>query len=79
MAQPTVSVSDDMTDLAGLTPFWTKPSLSPPYSWDSRFGQFSLALSIKDNFKVSHIVDEPGDVHDDPLSRPESRPDPESQ
>ena len=68
-----------MTDLAGLPPFWTKPSLSPPYSWYSWFGQFSLALGIKDNFNVSDILVEPGDVHDDPPPRPESRPDPESQ
>ena len=67
MAQPAVPVSDDRTDLAGLPPFWTKTSLSPPYSWDSWFGQFSLALGTKDNFNVSDIVVEPGDVHDDPL------------
>ena len=67
MAQPTVPVSDDRRDLAGLPPFWTKPSLSPPYSWDSWFGQFSLALGIKDSFNVSDIAVEPGDVHDDPL------------
>ena len=35
MAQPAVPISDDTTDLAGLPPFWTKPSLSPPYGWDS--------------------------------------------
>ena len=78
MAQPAVPVLDDRKDLVGLPPFWTKPSLSPPYGWDIWFGQFSLALGIKDNFNVSYIVVEPGEVHDDP-PRPESRPDMETQ
>ena len=79
MARPTIPVSDDRTDLAGLPPFWTKPYLSPPYSWDSWFGQFSLALGTKDNFNVSDILVEPGASHDDQPPRPESRPDPETQ
>ena len=66
MAQPAVHILDDITDLAGLPPFWTKPLLSPPYGWDSWFGQFSLALGLKKNFNVSDLVVEPGDVHDDP-------------
>ena len=79
MAQSAVTVSDDGTDLAGLPPFWTKPPISPPYGRDSWFGQFSLALGIKDNFNVSDIVIEPGDVHDDPPPKPESRPETETQ
>ena len=79
MEHSTVPVSDDRTDLAGSPPLWTKPSLYPPYSWGSWFGQFSLALGIKDNFSVSDILVEPGDVHDDALPRPETRSDPEIQ
>ena len=79
MAQPAIPVSDDWTDLVGLPPFWTKTSLSPPYSWYSWFGQFSLALGIKDNFNMSDNLAEPSVVHDVPPPRPEMKPDPETK
>ena len=63
-----------MTGRTSLDYFHSGQSHHFPHGWDSWFGQFSLALGIKDHFNVSDIVVEPGDVHDDPLPRPESRP-----
>ena len=72
MAQPAVPVSDDRTDLLGVSVFWLKPTADPPSSWDSWIGQFSLAITLRERCDPRELLKPPGVVHDDPAPKPEA-------
>ena len=64
MAQPAVPVNEDRTDLLGIPPFWAKPSINPPFLWESWIGQFFLAVGLKDNINPQDLLVEPAEVID---------------
>ena len=72
MAQPAVPVNEDRTDLLGIPPFWAKPSINPPFLWESWIGQFFLAVGLKDNINPQDLSVEPAEVIDDPPPKPEA-------
>ena len=74
MAQPTVSSSEDRTELLGVPSFWGKPSAKPPYPWEALIGQFFLAVSLKENCDLNILLSDPATVHDDPSPKPEPIP-----
>ena len=65
MAQPAVPVNEDRTDLLGIPPFWAKPSINPPFLWESWIGQFFLAVGLKDNLNPQDVLAEPVEVIDE--------------
>ena len=72
MAQPAVPVNEDRTDLLGIPPFWAKPSINPPFLWESRIGQFFLAFGLKDNINPQDLLVEPAEFIDEPPPRAEA-------
>ena len=56
MAQPAVPVNEDRTDLLGIPPSWARPSINPPFLWESWIGQFFLAVGLKDNKSSGSII-----------------------
>ena len=72
MAQPAVPVNEDRTDLLGIPPFWAKPSINPPFLWESWIGQFFLAVGLKDNLNPQDVLTEPVEVIDEPPPKAET-------
>ena len=72
MAQPAVPVNEDRTDLLGNPPFWAKPSINPPFLWESWIGRFFLAVGLKDNINPQDLIAEPAEVIDEPPPRTEA-------
>ena len=72
MAQPAVPVNEDRTDLLGIPPFWSKPSVNLPFLWESWIGQCLLAVGLKDNINPHHLLVEPAEIIDDPPPKPEA-------
>ena len=72
MAQPAVPVNEDRTDLLGIPLFWAKPSINPPFLWESWIGQFLLAVGLKDNINPQDLLAEPAEVIDEPPPRAEA-------
>ena len=72
MAQPAVPVNEDRTDLLGIPPFWAKPSINPPFLWESWIGQFFLTVGLKDNINPQDLLVEPAEVIDKPPPRAEA-------
>ena len=66
MAQPAVPVNEDRTDLLVIPPFWAKPSVNLPFLWESRIGQFFLAVGLKDNINLQDLLVEPTEIIDEP-------------
>ena len=66
MAQKAVPVNEDRTDLLGIPIFWEKPSVNPPFLWESWVGQFFLAVGLKDN------INDPPEMIDEPPPKPET-------
>ena len=71
MAQPAVPVNEDRTDLLGIPPFWAKPSINPPFLWESWIGQFFLAVGLKDILNPQELLAEPTEVIDEPPPKAE--------
>ena len=65
-------MNEDRTDLLGIPPFWAKPSINPPFLWESWIGQFFLAVGLKDNINPQDLLVEPAEVIDEPPPRAES-------
>ena len=66
MAQPAVPVNEDRTDMLGISAFWAKASISPPFLWESWIGRFFLAAGLKDNVNPHDLLVEPNEVIDEP-------------
>ena len=62
MTQPAVPVNEDRTDLLGIPPFLAKPSVNPPFLWESWIGQFFLAVGPKDHINPHDLLVESAEI-----------------
>ena len=72
MAQPAgFMAQDNRTDL-GFPVFWTSASSNPPWNFKIWLDQFMLAVTVKENVNPEIILEEPKEVVDEPMPRPET-------
>ena len=55
MPQPAVPVNEDRTDLLGIPPFCAKSSVNLLFICRHGWGQFFLAVSLKDNISPEEV------------------------
>ena len=66
MMQPAVPVNEDKTDLLGITHFWAKHSVNPPFLSETCIGQFFLAVGVKHNIIPNDVLSNPAVIVDEP-------------
>ena len=73
MAKPAGSgftAQDNRTDL-GIPVFWAFTNSDPPWSFETWFDQFLLAVTVKENVDPEIMLQEPKPVLEEPLPTPE--------
>ena len=62
---------DDRTDM-GIPVFWTSASSDPPWNFKILLDQFMLAVTVKESVNLEILLEEPKEVIDEPMPRPET-------
>ena len=73
MAQPAGSgftAQDNRTDM-GIPVFWASANSDPPWTFETWFDQFLLAVTVKENVDPEVMLEEPKIVLEEPLPVPE--------
>ena len=66
MMQPAVRVNEDKTALLGITPFWAKHLVNPPFLRETWIGQFFLAVGLKYNIIPKSVLADPAVIAVEP-------------
>ena len=72
MAQPAGFMTQDNRTDMGIPVFWTSASSDPPWNFKIWLDQFTLAVTVKENVNPEIILEEPKEVVDEPMPRPET-------
>ena len=72
MAQPAGFMAQDNRTDMGIPVFWTSASSDPPWNFKIWLDQFMLAVTVKENVNPEIILEEPKEVVDEPMPRPET-------
>ena len=72
MAQPAAFMAQDNRTDMGIPVFWTSASSDPPWNFKIWLDQFMLAVTVKENANPEIILEEPNEVVDEPMPRPET-------
>ena len=72
MAQPAAFMAQDNRTAMGIPVFWTSASSDPPWNFKIWLDQFMLAVTVKENVNPEIILEEPKEVVDEPMPRPET-------
>ena len=68
---------DNRTDM-GIPVFWTSASSDPPWNFKIWLDQFMLAVTVKENVNPEIILEDPKEVIEEPMPRPETPPETEN-
>ena len=72
MAQPAEFVAQDNQTDMGSPVFWASARSDPPWNFRIWLDQFRLAVTVKQNVNPEIILEDPKEVVDEPIPRPET-------
>ena len=72
MAQPAGFMAQDNRTNMGIPVFWTTASSDPPWNFKIWLDQFMLAVLVKENVNPEIILEDPKEMIDEPMPRPET-------
>ena len=72
MAQPAGFMAEENQTDMGIPVFWTSASTDPPWNFKVWLDQFKLAVTVKDSVNPDKLLEDPKEVIDEPMPRPET-------
>ena len=72
MAQPAGFMAEENRTDMGIPVFWTSASTDPPWNFKVWLDQFKLAVTVKDSVNPDKLLEDPKEVIDEPMPRPET-------
>ena len=72
MAQPAGFMAQDNRTDMGSPVFWTSASSDQPWNFKIWLDQFMLAVTVKESVNPEILLEEPKEVIDEPMPRPET-------
>ena len=72
MAQPAGFMAQDNRTDMGIPVFWNSASSDPPWNFKIWLDQFMLAVTVKKSVNPEILLEEPKEVIDEPIPRPET-------
>ena len=72
LSQPAGIISQDNRMDMGIPVFWTSASSDPPWKFKIRLDQFMFAVTVKKNVNIEILLEEPKEIIDEPMPRPET-------
>ena len=72
MAQPAGFMAQDNRTEMGIPVFWTSASSDPPSNFKIWLDQFMLAVTVKEGVNPEILLEEPKEVVEEPMPRPET-------
>ena len=72
MAQPAGFMAQDNRTDMGSPVFWTSASSDPPWNFKILLDQFMLVVTVKESVNPEILLEEPKEVIDEPMFRPET-------
>ena len=72
MAQPAGFMAQDNRTDMGIPVFWMYASSDPPWNFKIWLDQFMLAVTVKESVNPDILLEEPKEVIEEPMPRPET-------
>ena len=72
MAQPAGFMAQNNRTDMGIPVFWTSASSDPPWNFKVLLDQIMLAVTVKENVNPEIKLEDPKEVVDEPMPRPET-------